>query len=103
MVMVMVWSRYHLVGGVGGVYRTGGAWRVAMPIGKHIKHANTMVTHTQHPHHKFQHYRILASESLKHSAYTSAMVSSEAAPTPHPQHQPIPLAPPTILLFTRRS
>ena len=28
MVMVMVWSRYHLVGGVGGVYRTRGAWHV---------------------------------------------------------------------------
>ena len=28
MVMVVVWSRYHLVGGVGGVYRTRGAWHV---------------------------------------------------------------------------
>jgi hypothetical protein len=43
------------------------------------------------------HSKISASESQKHSASTFAMVSSEATLTLHPQHQTIPLAPPTIL------
>jgi hypothetical protein len=75
-----------------------------MPFGKHTKHANTMVTHTQHLPHKSLQSKILASESRKHSASTSAMVSSEAKPTFLPtHHQPIPLAQPTILPLTQHS